>query len=379
MMPARWALGCLLLAGAVHAADGVPRAIPLDGFSDGIHHWQNLHGRDYPRHAPEQVVEIADNLLRYQRSDGGWVENRDPARIVADDEHPALREERAREGGSFDNRNIYPQIEYLAQAHALTGDPRYRDAALKGLDFTLAHQGEMCGAWPHTVPATARYHGLLTIADEVTSGVLATLRRAMTDHAAFGFVDQALRARIAQAVARGDACLLALQGRRDGARSGWAGQYDPRTLVPVQGRSFELPSIAVQETVAVLRYLMSIPDPSPAVVAAVDDAVDWLQRVRIDGVRLETFEAGAEAYRFHSTSKDRRLVDDPAAPPLWARFYDLQDDSVVLATREGVRVAQYADIPRERRTGYDWYGHWPRKLLADDYPRWVAVRSAGGD
>ncbi|WP_454259525.1 pectate lyase [Pseudoxanthomonas mexicana] len=27
------------------------------------------------------------------------------------------------------------------------------------------------------------------------------------------------------------------------------------------------------------------------------------------------------------------------------------------------RVARYEDIPRERRTGYEWYGSWPRRLL----------------
>ena len=43
---------------------------------------------------------------------------------------------------------------------------------------------------------------------------------------------------------------------------------------------------------------------------------------------------------------------------------------MVLATREGVRVAQYADIPRERRTGYTWYGNWPQNFLDRDYPKW---------
>ena len=67
---------------------------------------------------------------------------------------------------------------------------------------------------------------------------------------------------------------------------------------------------------------------------------------------------------------------DPAAPPIWARFYDLGDNSVVLATRDSVRVARYEDIPRERRTGYHWYGTWPQALITTDYPRWQQ-RTAG--
>ena len=82
------------------------------------------------------------------------------------------------------------------------------------------------------------------------------------------------------------------------------------------------------------------------------------------------FEAPAEQFQYHSTTKDRRLVADPTASGLWARFYDLKDNSVVLATRDSRRVARYEDIPRERRTGYDWYGNWPRKLLDRDYPKW---------
>lgn len=369
-------VACLLLvAGCTHAGDGGP-GIPLDGFADGIHHWQNLHGRDYPRHAPDQVAAIADNLLLYQRRDGGWTENRDPARIVPDAERDAIRAESAREGGSFDNRNIYTQVEYLAEAHALTGDARYRDAALRGIGFILAHQIATCGGWPHTVPPTQRYHPLLTIADEVTSGVLGTLRGIADGAPAFAFVDAPLRQRVREAVRRGDACLLALQVRQDGVPTGWAGQYDPEGLLPAQGRSFELPSIAVQESVAVVRYLMSIPDPSPEVVAAIESAVDWLRRVPLDGLRLETFEAGQAQFRYHATGQDRRLVEDPDAPPLWPRFLDLADNSAVLATREGIRVASYAQIPRERRTGYDWYGQWPRRLLEREYPRWQQARAA---
>ncbi len=371
------ALCALLFAGSAHAAGEAAHAIPLDGFKDGIHHWQNLHGSDYPRHAPEDYVRIADNILLYQRHDGGWIENRDPARIIPEAELDAIRAEGDKAGGSFDNRNVYTQVEYLAEAFALSADARYRDAAGRGLDFILAHQAEGCGAWPHTVPATTRYHPLLTIADEVTSGVLSTLRKAMSGRAPFDFLDHDALARIQSAVARGDACLLALQVRQGDARTGWAGQYDPQTLSPAQGRSFELPSIAVQETVEVVRYLMSIPEPSPEVVEAIEGAIAWLGAVRITGLRLETFETEPEQYRFHSTTRDRRLVEDADAPPLWARFYDAADNSIVLATREGVRVADYADIPRERRTGYDWFGGWPRTLLSKDYPRWKS--RLGGD
>ncbi|RPE75928.1 pectate lyase [Vulcaniibacterium tengchongense] len=373
------ALGALLAAATAHAqaprhaAEPGAGAIPLDGFADAVAHWQNRHGADYPRYAPQQVREIADNLLLLQRESGGWPENRDPARVLGAAERERLRAERALPGGSFDNRNTYTQIDYLAAAHARTGEARYRDAALRGLDFVLARQLERCGGWPHTVPASQPYHPHITIADEVTPGVLAMLRRA----AAFPFVDPARRQRIEAAVARGDACLLRLQVRQDGRLAGWAGQYDARTLQPAQGRRFELPALVSDETVSVLRYLMSIPQPSPPVTAAIEGGVDWLRRVALRGQRLETFPAPHERWAYHAADFDRRLVADPQAPPLWARFYDLRDNSVVLASRDGERLRDYAQIPRERRTGYHWFGTWPQALLERDYPAWKARTGAG--
>lgn len=64
-------------------ADTNAEAIPLTAFSDGIKHWQDRHGKDYARYQPQQVTEIAENLLLYQRDNGGWIENRDPARVLA--------------------------------------------------------------------------------------------------------------------------------------------------------------------------------------------------------------------------------------------------------------------------------------------------------
>lgn len=372
---------CILLTGlacmlAPVASAGTAPAPSLAGFEDAIHHWRNVHGDAYPRYLPEDVAKIADNILRYQRVDGGWMENQDPARILDDAEKARFDAEARKSGGSFDNRNIYTQLDYLATAYAITGDVRYRDGSLKGLEFTLAQQIPSCGGWPHTVPATQSYHPHITLADDVTAGVLGTLRKVLTDRRRYAFIDAPLRARVKAAVDAGDACLLRLQVRQGDTLAGWAGQYDAKTLHPAQGRAFELPSITGQETVGVVRYLMSIPDPSPEVVKAVDGAVAWLRRVEITGWRIETFDAPAEQFQYHSSAQDRRLVADPSASGLWARFYDVNDNSVVLATRDSQRVARYQDIPRERRTGYEWYGHWPERLLSTEYPQWTSQHAS---
>jgi PelA/Pel-15E family pectate lyase len=351
-------------------------AVSLEGLADGIKHYRNRHGADYAKYAPEQIVEIADNVLLYQRANGGWIENQDPTRILDASERARIVADQARPEISFDNRNVFSQVEYLAAVHAQTSEARYRAAAVRGIEVMLAHQIASCGGWPHTVPGREPYHGHITIADEVTSGVLTVLRRVAAGAPPFGFVERQLRARARDAVARGDACLLRLQIVQAGQLAGWAGQYDSQTLQPALGRSYELPAIVAWETTGVVRYLIGIEPPPPEVVRAVEGAVAWLERSRLTGLRVETFPAELVKYQYHTSTTDRRLVADPAAPPLWARFYDLADNSIVLANRDGKRVAAYDQIARERRTGYDWYGEWPAKLLSTELPAWRA-RVAG--
>lgn len=371
-------LCCLMVLGACSAPPAPPRPVPLDGFSDGIKHWRDRHGNDYPRYTPDQIVQIADNVLLYQRDNGGWVENRDPTRILPDEEKAALVAEKNRQTGSFDNRNVYSQIEYLSAVYGQTGDMRYKNAALKGLEYTFAQQHKKCGGWPHTVPGEVPYHSYITMADEVTSGVLRMLRKLSTGAEPFGFMDSATRERARMALARGDECVLRLQIVQNGQPAGWAGQYHPDTLEPAQGRSFELPAMVSQESVEMTRYLMSIPNPSPAVTRAIDGAMSWFERSALKGWKIETTPINPPIkYEFHTASTDRRLVEDPAAPPLWGRFYDVKDNSIVLANRDGIRVPKYSDIHHERRTGYAWYGTWPAKLVSEEYPAWKKKMGRG--
>ena len=361
----------ILTSAILLAVPARAEGLPLDGFEDAIHHWQMKRGEEYPRHAPDDVAAIADNLLLMQRDHGGWVQNRDPLQVLSPEDAAQLMAEKADPVGSFDNRNVFTQIEYLMGAFALTGDARYRTGAERGLDYLLRSQFSGCGGWPHTVPAQTAYQARITVADEVFSGPLTLLRRIAEAKPPFDALGAETRAQAAEALERGEDCLLRLQVRQRGRLTGWAGQYDPETLAPMGGRSFELPGIVSQETVEIVKYLMSIRDPSTEVIASIEGAVSWLKDVQIDGVRLETVPADDEAsYDYHNAKFDRRLTADPDAPPLWARFHDLEDNTPVLANRDGVRVERYDQIHPERRTGYSWYGDWPAKLIAKDYPKW---------
>lgn len=351
--------------------------LPLDGFDDCIHHWQNSHHtKDYPRLSSDDTVGIAENILLYQRDNGGWRENEDPLRILSDDEKKQILADRPKLDTSLDNRNGWPQVEYLAGAYNRTGAERYRAACLRGLEFIFSAQ-HASGGFPHSFPSTEDYRPHLTFADDVLPDILRTLHKIAVGGEPFGFVDKTIRARAAEAVRRGNDCILKLQVRVNGELTVWAGQYHYQTLAPTKARAFELPSLVSRESVAVTRYLMSIENPSPEIVRAIEAAVAWFERVKIHGLRLETFEAEPVKYTWHTSTEDRRTIPDPNAPPLWSRFYDLENSKPFLANRDGQKVYTLAEVARERRTGYDWFGPWPAELLAKDYPVWKARLAPG--
>ncbi len=345
-------------------------AIDLSGFADVIKHWDDRTAEQNQNLYPANEIRgIADNLLLFQRDNGGWPTNKHPLRILTADETRAALKQKAATDTSFDNRNIYPQIEYLAAAYKQTQDKRYLNASLKGLEFILEHQYEN-GGFSHSPPRTDAYYGHITFADEVMPGVLGLLRDVASGTAPFDVFDKSVRKRAEKALLRGDALVLDLQVQQSGKPTVWAGQYDRKTLQPVQARSFELPALQSWESVSVVRYLMSIPNPSPEVVRAVEGAIEWFNAVQIGGMKLQKIQTEDIRFDYHTSTYDLQVVADPAAPALWARFYELNTNQPFLANRDGSKVYTLADIKLERRTGYNWYGNWPQELIDKEYVLW---------
>src|SRR4029077_20822828 len=110
---------------------------------------------------------------------------------------------------------------------------------------------------------------------------------------------------------------------------------------------------------------MSIEKPSPDVIRAVEGAVTWFEAAKITGIR-RTFVDDPQGPR----GRHQVLVADPAASTLWARFYEIGTNKPLFADRDGQAKYALANIGYGRRNGYAWYGSWPARLLADDYPAW---------
>ena len=76
-----------------------------------------------------------------------------------------------------------------------------------------------------------------------------------------------------------------------------------------------------------------------------------------------------ERYTTVSGMREKRMVEDPDAKPIWARFMELDDSAPFFCDRDGIKKASVFDIGQERRNGYAWYSTKPNKVLKK-YPSW---------
>ena len=372
--------GLVGLSVAVGAGSAAMPAIDPSGFDDSRHHWRSIlqperfmqaTGPDQPAYAAEQVREIAANILLFQRDNGGWPKDYDMRAVLTEAQKTLVRDTRARTDSSYDNHNTHTQVAYLARAFVATGDEAVRAGCVRGLDFMLASQYAN-GGFPQWWPNPGAIAKRITLNDGVMMGIMHVLKDAADRVPAFAWLDEARRARCAEAEARGTACLLRMQVAANGGRTGWGQQHDETTLASVGARTFELPCIAPGDTVEVVGFLMRYERPSPAIVAAVEAAVAWLKKTQLNGITTKRVPAPPAEFARHKTDFDVVVVSDDQAPPLWARMVEPGSDRPIFASRDGIRVYSLAEVDRERRTGSGWYVTAPRRLLAKDYPAWRA-------
>ena len=304
---------------------------------------------------------IADSVLKYQSTHGAWPKNTDLSKPPAT---PRVLEELQKEGltDTIDNGGTITPMRFLALVGEATGEARYRESFDRGLDYLFAAQYAN-GGWPQFFPLREGYYSHITYNDDAMVNVLTLLRDVAAGRPPFAFVSQARRDNAGAAVGRGVDVILRTQIKQGWKLTAWCAQHDEKTLAPAWARKFEPPSLSGNESVGLLRFLMQIDKPSPEVVAAVEGGVAWLSAVAISGVRYEDFK-GPDG------KKDRRIIPDAQASPLWARFYELETNRPLFLGRDSVFHYAVSEIEYERRNGYAYYGDWPATLLEKDYPRW---------
>ncbi len=364
------AAGTMATAGSAGAGTAGSSGVPavdcsLAGTVPVTITWSAVNSQPAEWYASAEALTVADNVIYYQNADGGWPKNLDMTARTA-----------PKEGSTIDNHGTTLQIGLLAKIFAASGCTKYGDAALKGIQFLLDAQYDN-GGWPQEYPDPEGYHAHITYNDNAMVNVMNLLRNVSQHVTPYAFVDDAIAASAGAAVESGIACMLATQIIMDGKKTGWCAQHDEVTLEPAQARTYELPSLSGSEGAGILAFLMTIDNPSAEVREAVEGAVAWFEEVTITGIRIdETVDTS------QPTGEDRIVVEDPAAPPIWARFYELGTNKPIFSSRcevpecdsDPYYMMRYslAEIDNERRVGYSWYGDWPVDVLGTQYPAWVA-------
>ena len=345
--------------------------------------WRDCLGEKPDWYGSVEAQRIADNVLFYQSEVGGWYKNDNsvhPSGHAATEHLTEQQRQSHREllramkfPCTLDNGATHSEMRYLAAVCKATGEARFRDGFAKGVRYLLKAQYPS-GGWPQFYPLRPGYSSLITFNDGAMIGALSVLDGAARGRAPFDIIDLSLRQECMRAVERGISCILRCQIRDGKQLTAWCQQHDELTLAPAQGRISELPSISGAESVGVVRYLMSIKSPSPEVVEAVEGAVHWFRQAAVNGVRVVTVADASLP-----GGKDRRLVKDPEAEPVWARYYEIGTNRPMFI-EQGVVKYSLAELSHSHRIGHGWIGgRWPAGLLAADYPAWRRERRMARD
>lgn len=307
--------------------------------------------------AGNEAKTIADHILSYQSEHGGWPKNIDTTSAPYAGTPDALKP-------TFDNSATTDELRFLAQMYNATREDRYRRAFERGYDYILKAQYPN-GGWPQSYPPPAGSYGRhITFNDSAMVRLMLFLRETFSD-SRYSFLEESRRSAARAAFDRGTKCVLRCQVRVDGKLTAWCAQHDERDLSPRPARSYELVSLSGFESVGIVQLLMSLPQPSPEVIRSVDGAVAWFEAVKLPGVKvIERKDENSPK------GKDKVVIDDPTAGPMWARFYEIGSNRPFYCDRDGVKKYKLSEIGYERRNGYSWLGYWPETLLSKEYPAW---------
>jgi PelA/Pel-15E family pectate lyase len=334
--------------------------------------------RDATWYSSGEARHIADVIVSFQTPAGGWSKNLDlsgsprlPGQSYAPDnlnKHPGPADFDAPHNpdwnyvGTLDNDSTTTELYFLARVAAAASPAdaeRYRTSVLKGIRYLLDAQFPN-GGWPQIWPLQGGYHDAITFNDNAVTHAAELMTAVSSGAAPFSFVPTALRNQAAVSAARALDCILRTQIRVNGKLTAWAQQHDALTLEPAAARNYEPAALSSGESSALLLYLMSLPNPSPAVIASVDAGVAWLRSIAIYG----------QAWvGDRSDPAGRHLEPRSGAGPIWSRFYSVTTNRPIFGDRDKTIHDNVAEISLERRNGYSWFSSALQHAL-DVYAAW---------
>lgn len=350
--------------------------------------------REHPAEwfASDEALKDARNIVTWQVPDGGWSKNIDMVSKprAPGDFYDANNENRFPDLADFDkpvdpswhyiatldNDATWMQIRFLARvATALLAAHRDADAAPicasveRGVEYLLNSQYPN-GGWPQVWPLEGGYHDAITINDDAMTHAVEILHDVAEGAPDYKFLPAAMVKRAGPAAERGIDCLLKLQIVENGVKTAWAQQYDALTLEPTSARNYEMASLTSDESFPVVEFFMSLPNPTPAEVAAVHAACAWFVKVEIFGFRYGSGNFFAD----RSSPGGRKLVAVAGAGPIWARYYQIGTDKPIFGDRDKTIHDDVNELSLERRNGYSWFNTEGIAVL-NEYKTWAQAHS----
>jgi len=310
---------------------------------------------------------IGEQILLWQRETGGWPKNVDMVTPMTDSLRQVVADQKTRRNDSTtDNGATSQQIVFLAHLYQNTGEERFKQAFLRGMEYLLSGQYSN-GGWPQFWPEKRGYQWHITYNDDAMISTMTLLRDVAQQKSPYdgNLTTAKQRKRLQKAFDKGVECILATQIKKDGRPTVWCQQHDHVTLLPAPARAYELASYCPIESVGIIRLLMGIPHPSKRIRESVHGAMAWLEEHQLKGIRVEQFQN-------EEGKRDVRVIQDVQAQPVWARYYDLENEQPFFCDRDGIPRTKLSDVGYERRTGYSWYNAKPAQLFPL-YEKWKAT------
>ncbi|UPQ78833.1 pectate lyase [Flavobacterium azooxidireducens] len=327
--------------------------------------WKSItENNDESWFATEEAKKIAENVLLYQREIGGWPKNIEIQNELSEKEKQDLKKLKSDPTGcTIDNGATCQELLFLSKVYKSNPDERYKMAFLKGVIYLITAQYKN-GGWPQFYPLKEGYYTHITYNDNAMVNVLKLLKevKSKSDFYSISVPDEI--AKMAESsFNKGIDCILKTQYKQSGRLTAWCAQHDRETLQPAKARAYELPSLSGKESAKIVLLLMSIENPSTEVITAINSAVNWFEKTKITGIKIETISTGKK------DEQDRIVVESPDAEPLWARFMEMNDNRPFFCDRNGKKKYNLSEISQERRMGYGWYTNEPKEVLKK-YSNW---------
>ncbi|MES2920356.1 MAG: pectate lyase [Verrucomicrobiota bacterium] len=310
----------------------------------------------------EEAGKLADAILSYQTPSGGWSKHlgfsegpRKPGMQWTSQNEPG---QSAHYVATFDNSSTTAEMEYLANVWLATKREDCKAAFIKGLNFISAAQYPN-GGWPQVYPLEGKYHDDIAFNDNAITNILVLLQGIAGNEPSYAFLDETQRKQAADAMTRGIDCLLKTQIVQDGRKTVWSAQFDPLTLQPSNARKMEPATLSGLESARTLKFLMSLTNPSPEIVACIESGLTWFDEVKVTGMGTKEMD-GKTVY-----------VADPASTEVrWARFYDLKTSKPVFPGRDGVLYETFEAMAAKNKLGYDFYTSQPNSIVTNGQKKW---------